>query len=478
MLFLVAAFLLPAVFIRHFWRITFELERLARSAATSLITPPPAPAFLDAAHASSPSPLPTVGEVSENFATDFAFGLCGVAAIVACYVLLWGALRLDLYGQIRNGAVRFARSFAHWLSGVASGAVHPAHQLVLAVGFLVTKLFGAVLVLVSAVLWACLLLFLDAPCYTFGDEGSRSPEEPIDSTVGLGTDLAPTTAIDIVTTTTTITLQRDVLAKPAEALPIAPYDAWLVETAAPATAAPAAAGPATPVCAKIMPFATPTAASLAAAQLAAAYIAAKEDTAKWAAAQDAAQRAAAQDAAAQRAADRYTAAHRAVAKRKADAPRLLRLRLSRARMAAVFNKQAAQGPATAAAAATKPAATKPAATPAGRVLACRRRRPTASATAAMPAAASWPAAASTIAAASTTTAMPAAASWPAAASATAAMPAAASWPAAASATAASATAAMPASPPSDDEAPSPWRVASGEVLAKRDIKPLRHRRKP
>ncbi|ORX61776.1 hypothetical protein DM01DRAFT_1370792 [Hesseltinella vesiculosa] len=152
------------LFFRQYWRIVLELERLARS-TTPLITPPPVPALLDAAPASSPSPLATVGEVSENFASDFALGLCAMAAVLACYVLLWGVVRLDLFGQIHKGAVRIARHirnvavrFARCVLAITPDAVHLAHQLVLAADLLVSKLYDVVLVCLSAVLWSALLL--------------------------------------------------------------------------------------------------------------------------------------------------------------------------------------------------------------------------------------------------------------------------------------------------------------------------------
>ncbi|ORX44570.1 hypothetical protein DM01DRAFT_1398608 [Hesseltinella vesiculosa] len=174
MLFIFAALLLPALFIRHFWRITLELERLARSITTPQITPPPAPALLDVAPPSPPSPLDTVGEVSDDFATDFAFGLCGIAAVVACYVLLWGVVRMDLFGQIRNGAVRIARHihnvavrFARCVSVIATDVVHLAHQLVLAADLLVSKLYDVVLVCLSAALWSTLPLLVLAIAFTW-----------------------------------------------------------------------------------------------------------------------------------------------------------------------------------------------------------------------------------------------------------------------------------------------------------------------
>ncbi|ORX54939.1 hypothetical protein DM01DRAFT_1345310 [Hesseltinella vesiculosa] len=166
MLFLFAAVFLPVLFFRQYWRIVLELERLTRS-TTPLITPPPVPALLDAAPASSPSPLATVGEVSENFASDFALGLCAMAAVLACYVLLWGVLRMDLFGQIRNGAVRIARHirnvavrFARCVLAITADVVHLALQLVLAADLLVSKLYDVVLVCLSAVLWSTLLLLV------------------------------------------------------------------------------------------------------------------------------------------------------------------------------------------------------------------------------------------------------------------------------------------------------------------------------
>ncbi|ORX50167.1 hypothetical protein DM01DRAFT_1376007 [Hesseltinella vesiculosa] len=77
------------------------------------ITAAPAPAFILAATPSSPSTLATVGEVPDSFATEFALGLCAIAAVMACYVFVWGALRFDLCGQIKNGAVCLGRLIDH-----------------------------------------------------------------------------------------------------------------------------------------------------------------------------------------------------------------------------------------------------------------------------------------------------------------------------------------------------------------------------
>ncbi|ORX47213.1 hypothetical protein DM01DRAFT_1377321 [Hesseltinella vesiculosa] len=121
MLFLFAAIIVPVLIISKYWHTTIELLRLAHYAFTPTITPPPALALIDATTTSLPSPLAIVGKVSDSFASDFALALCGMAAFMAFYVFGWGALRFDLCGKIKDGAVLVARR----LLGRSSGAVPP-----------------------------------------------------------------------------------------------------------------------------------------------------------------------------------------------------------------------------------------------------------------------------------------------------------------------------------------------------------------
>ncbi|ORX47201.1 hypothetical protein DM01DRAFT_1142593 [Hesseltinella vesiculosa] len=159
MLFLLATIFVPMLIVKY-WQSTVELLRFAHFTFTPTITPPTTLALIGPATTSPPSPLAIVGEVTDNFAADFALALCGMVAFLALYVLVWAALRFDLSGKIKDGAVLVARR----LLGLSSGALCLCWHLAVAVTFVavlvVSKVYDLVLVCLSAAVWCCLVLFV------------------------------------------------------------------------------------------------------------------------------------------------------------------------------------------------------------------------------------------------------------------------------------------------------------------------------
>ncbi|ORX56332.1 hypothetical protein DM01DRAFT_1334805 [Hesseltinella vesiculosa] len=155
MIFLFAAALLfPALLV---WLYFVDLEDLLSRAATPRITPLPVPALLDAPVASTPSPLVTVGEVTGNFAADFALGLCAIIAVV----------RYELSGKIKNGSVLLVHHINNCAVCLAPCIVSEAYEdLEISALFFWScdevhcQLAGLVLLSFSSVQWCCTVLLV------------------------------------------------------------------------------------------------------------------------------------------------------------------------------------------------------------------------------------------------------------------------------------------------------------------------------